>query len=206
MDREKAIDEAKFSSGELREALVERHSEETQQKLEQGRVAIAGLGGLGSNVAIALTRIGVGHLHLLDFDRVDLTNLNRQQYFLDQVGRYKTEALSETLQRINPYLDIRFDTVKITDENIKELFQADEIVCEAFDVPEYKAMLVSGILEHFPEKKLIAASGRTPLPYTEEEFYQGLSAVVTVVVSLWSWWKNNSFTAKAIRADHARRK
>ena len=70
MDREKAIDEAKFSSGELREALVERHSEETQQKLEQGRVAIAGLGGLGSNVAIALTRIGVGHLHLLDFDRV----------------------------------------------------------------------------------------------------------------------------------------
>lgn len=68
MDREKAIDEAKFSSGELREALVERHSEETQQKLEQGRVAIAGLGGLGSNVAIALTRIGVGHLHLLDFD------------------------------------------------------------------------------------------------------------------------------------------
>ena len=126
MDREKAIDEAKFSSGELREALVERHSEETQQKLEQGRVAIAGLGGLGSNVAIALTRIGVGHLHLLDFDPVDLTNLNRQQYFLDQVGRYKTEALSETLQRINPYLDIRFDTVKITDENIQELFQADE--------------------------------------------------------------------------------
>ena len=159
MDREKAIDEAKFSSGELWEALVERHSEETQQKLEQGRVAIAGLGGLGSNVAIALTRIGVGHLHLLDFDRVDLTNLNRQQYFLDQVGRYKTEALSETLQRINPYLDIRFDTVKITDENIQELFQADEIVCEAFDVPEYKAMLVNGILEHFPEKKLIAASG-----------------------------------------------
>ena len=137
MDREKAIDEAKFSSGELREALVERHSEETQQKLEQGRVAIAGLGGLGSNVAIALTRIGVGHLHLLDFDRVDLTNLNRQQYFLDQVGRYKTEALSETLQRINPYLDIRFDTVKITDENIKELFLEDEIVCEAFDVPEF---------------------------------------------------------------------
>ena len=67
MDREKAIDESKFSFGELREALVERHSEETQQKLERGRVAIAGLGGLGSNVAIALTRIGVGHLHLLDF-------------------------------------------------------------------------------------------------------------------------------------------
>ena len=152
MNREQQIDDAKFSPEDLRAALVERHSEETQQKLEVGRVAIAGLGGLGSN-------IGVGHLHLLDFDRIDLTNLNRQQYFLDQVGWYKTEALAETLQRISPYLDIRFDTVKITEENIKELFEADDIVCEAFDVPECKAMLVSGILEHFPEKKLIAASG-----------------------------------------------
>ena len=94
--------------------------EETQQKLEVGRVAIAGLGGLGSNIAVAPARIGVGHLHLLDFDRIDLTNLNRQQYFLDQVGWYKTEALAETLQRISPYLDIRFDTVKITEENIKK--------------------------------------------------------------------------------------
>ena len=159
MNREQQIGDAKFSPEDLRAALVERHSEETQQKLEVGRVAIAGLGGLGSNIAVALARIGVGHLHLLDFDRIDLTNLNRQQYFLDQVGWYKTEALAETLQRISPYLDIRFDTVKITEENIKELFEADDIVCEAFDVPECKAMLVSGILEHFPEKKLIAASG-----------------------------------------------
>ena len=151
MNREQQIGDAKFSPEDLRAALVERHSEETQQKLEVGRVAIAGLGGLGSNIAVALARIGVGHLHLLDFDRIDLTNLNRQQYFLDQVGWYKTEALAETLQRISPYLDIRFDTVKITEENIKELFEADDIVCEAFDVPECKAMLVSGILEHFPE-------------------------------------------------------
>ena len=143
----------------LEELLCARHTPGVYEKVKEARVAVAGLGGLGSNVAFALARIGVGHLHLVDFDRVDLTNLNRQQYFLDQVGWYKTEALSETLQRINPYLDIRFDTVKITDENIKELFQEDEIVCEAFDVPEYKAMLVSGILEHFPEKKLIAASG-----------------------------------------------
>ena len=96
MNREQQIDDAKFSPEDLRAALVERHSEETQQKLEVGRVAIAGLGGLGSNIAVALARIGVGHLHLLDFDRIDLTNLNRQQYFLDQVGWYKTEALAET--------------------------------------------------------------------------------------------------------------
>ena len=147
------------SREEIRAALLDRHTAATQDKLDAAHVAICGCGGLGSTIAVALTRIGVGHLHLIDFDRVDMTNLNRQQYFLDQVGWYKTEALSETLQRINPYLDIRFDTVKITDENIQELFQEDEIVCEAFDVPEYKAMLVSGILEHFPEKKLIAASG-----------------------------------------------
>ena len=73
-------------------------------------------------------------------------------------------------------------------------------------MPDRETILRSITLAAVLVNQLIAASGRTPLPYTEEEFYQGLSAVVTVVVSLWSWWKNNSFTAKAIRADHARRK
>ena len=65
-------------------------------------MAVAGLGGLGSNIAVSLARLGVGHLHLIDFDRVDVTNLNRQQYFADQVGMPKTEALRENLLRINP--------------------------------------------------------------------------------------------------------
>ena len=86
-----------FSKEDINQALWERHSLETQEKLSSGRVAIAGLGGLGSNVAFALARIGVGHLHLIDFDRVDLTNLNRQQYFLKHVGRNKTDALKEQL-------------------------------------------------------------------------------------------------------------
>lgn len=144
---------------EIQAALEERHSPETQEKLSKGKVAIAGLGGLGSNVAFALTRIGVGHLHLIDFDRVDLTNLNRQQYFLEHVGMYKTEALCSLLKKINPYLDIRTDCVKVTEDNIKELFADEDIICEAFDRPEAKSTLVCGILEHFPEKKLVAASG-----------------------------------------------
>ena len=74
-------------------ALNERHSPEKQKLLSAGRVAIAGLGGLGSNVAYALARIGVGHLHLIDFDVVDITNLNRQQYFMEHIGMYKTDAL-----------------------------------------------------------------------------------------------------------------
>lgn len=77
---------------EIIEALNERHSPEKQKLLSEGHVAVAGLGGLGSNVAYALARIGVGHLHLIDFDVVDITNLNRQQYFIDQIGMYKNRC------------------------------------------------------------------------------------------------------------------
>ena len=92
---------------EIQAALEERQSPEKQKKLSEGRVTIAGLGGLGSNVAYALARIGVGHLHLIDFDVVDITNLNRQQYFTEHIGMYKTDALKSLLQKINPYIDIQ---------------------------------------------------------------------------------------------------
>ena len=144
---------------EIKAALEERHSPEIQEKLSAGRVAIAGLGGLGSNVAYSLTRIGVGHLHLIDFDVVDITNLNRQQYFMEHLGMPKTDALESLLKKINPYLDIQTDCVRVTEDNIRELFGEWDIVCEAFDDPDAKAMLVNGILEHFPEKKLVSASG-----------------------------------------------
>ena len=90
---------------------------------------------------------------------VDITNLNRQQYFMEHIGMYKTDALKSLLLKINPYLDIRTDCVKVTEENLKELFADAQIVCEAFDNPVAKAMLVNGILEHFPEKYLVGASG-----------------------------------------------
>lgn len=144
---------------EIKAALEERHSPEIQEKLSAGRVAIAGLGGLGSNVAYSLTRIGVGHLHLIDFDVVDITNLNRQQYFMAHLGMPKTDALESLLKKINPYLDIQTDCVRVTEDNIRELFGEWDIVCEAFDDPSAKAMLVNGILECFPEKKLVSASG-----------------------------------------------
>lgn len=144
---------------EIDAALETRHSRTVQERLRAGKVAVAGLGGLGSNVAVSLARIGVGHLHLIDFDRVDVANLNRQQYFMRQIGRYKTDALKEELLEINPYLDIRTDCVRVTEENLEALFQEEEIVCEAFDDPECKAMLVNGILERFPEKIIVSASG-----------------------------------------------
>lgn len=143
----------------MREALNIRHGEDLQNKISAARVAVCGLGGLGSNIAIALARSGVGHLHLIDFDRVDLTNLNRQQYAVGQLGQYKTDALRETLSLVSPYCDVTCDTVRVTEENLPDLLKTEDYICEAFDRAEAKAMLVSGVLEHFPEKYLVAGSG-----------------------------------------------
>lgn len=143
----------------MREALNIRHGEDLQNKISTARVAVCGLGGLGSSIAIALARAGVGHLHLIDFDRVDLTNLNRQQYAVGQLGQYKTDALRETLSLVSPYCDVTCDTVRVTEENLPDLLRNEDYICEAFDRAEAKAMLVSGVLEHFPEKYLVAGSG-----------------------------------------------
>ena len=144
---------------ELNEALAERHGREIQGILARSGAAVAGLGGLGSNIAFSLARTGIGYLHLIDFDRVDITNLNRQQYFIHQIGMEKTEALKENLLQINPYLEIRTDFVKVEEGNIRELLEEDRYICEAFDKAENKAMLVNAVLEQFPEKYLVAASG-----------------------------------------------
>ena len=143
----------------MRDALNIRHGEDLQNKISAARVAVCGLGGLGSNIAIALARAGVGHLHLIDFDRVDLTNLNRQQYAVGQLGQYKTDALRETLSLVSPYCDVTCDTIQVTEETLPDLLKTEDYICEAFDRAEAKAMLVSGVLEHFPEKYLVAASG-----------------------------------------------
>ncbi len=141
------------------DALVERHGPELQEKFHAARVAVCGLGGLGSNIAIALARAGVGALHLIDFDRVDISNLNRQQYFVEQLGAWKTEALAENLSRINPWCRLTTQTLRVTEENIPELFHEDDVICEAFDKPEAKAMLVQGVLEHWPDKPLVSGVG-----------------------------------------------
>jgi len=147
----------------FRAALVARHGAARQAKFDAARVAVCGLGGLGSNVAIALARAGVGHLHLIDFDRVEPSNLNRQQYAAAQVGLPKAEALRANLAAVNPFCDVMAETVRVTSENLAALLTDDDIVCEAFDRAEAKAMLVSGVLEAFPEKSVVAASGMSGL-------------------------------------------
>ena len=144
-------------------ALAARHGEELQKRLGDARVAVCGLGGLGSNIAIALARAGVGHLHLIDFDCVDLSNLNRQQYFVSQLGMPKTEAMRENLRQIAPYCEVLADQTRMTSDNLTQLLVNEQVVCEAFDAPEAKAMLVNGVLEHFPKTWLVAGNGMAGL-------------------------------------------
>ena len=147
------------SKKEWTDALIVRHGFELHRRFSSATVAICGLGGLGSNIAVALARAGIGKLLLIDFDRVDITNLHRQQYKANQIGLYKTDALAENISEISPYTEVETVIQKITEENFAVLLKDSDIVCEAFDNAESKAMLVNGILEQMPDCYLVAASG-----------------------------------------------
>ena len=144
-------------------ALEKRQGKELVKKLQDSSVVICGLGGLGSNIALTLARAGVGKLCLIDFDKVDLANLNRQQYTFSQIGMFKADALKENIRAISPYTEIITHNVRIDDGNIQQLVRDYDIVCEAFDKAENKAMLVNTVLERFPEKYLVSGSGMAGL-------------------------------------------
>ena len=143
--------------------LAAKHGALLQKKFAAASVAVCGAGGLGSNIAIALARAGVGRLKIIDFDKIEITNLNRQQYFADQIGMFKAVALKENLSRIAPYCEFEAEVTKITEENVTSLLKGFPIVCEAFDKAEAKAMLVNAILENMPETYLVAGSGMASL-------------------------------------------
>ncbi|APG27889.1 thiamine biosynthesis protein ThiF [Syntrophotalea acetylenivorans] len=144
---------------ELEAQLVARHSPGVHKRLKQATVGIAGLGGLGSPIAVALARSGIGRLILVDFDVVEPSNLNRQQYFVDQLGQPKAHALKDTLARINPYVTVEAHVLRLTPENVSELFSEVDVQVEAFDAAEQKAMLVETFLSQCPGKPLVAGSG-----------------------------------------------
>lgn len=143
-------------------ALEQRHGKVLQEKISSASVAICGLGGLGSNVAIALARAGVGSLILVDYDRVDISNLHRQQYNVSQLGEYKTDAMKQILEEIAPYCNVTAYTEKLTEDNLSLVSECD-IVCECFDDAQSKAMLVDKITQFYPEKYIVAASGMSGL-------------------------------------------
>jgi len=147
------------SKEELEALMAARHTPGVHERVRKATVGIAGVGGLGSAVAIALARIGVGHLVVADFDVVEPSNLNRQQYFVDQIGLPKVIALKDNLRRIHPYVRVTTFNGRLTPDNLPEVFAEADVMVEAFDAADQKAMLTETFLGRCPEKPLVAASG-----------------------------------------------
>lgn len=139
--------------------LIERHGQQVFDTLAKAHVGIAGLGGLGSNIAMMLARSGVGHLLLIDFDSVEPSNLNRQHYMVSHLGMPKSEAIKDLILQANPFIQLDTRCLRITGENVPELFTGCDLVCEAFDKPEAKAELVNSLLENCPGLPILSGSG-----------------------------------------------
>ncbi len=159
---------ARPTENEMRKALEQRQGKGVTDKFASSVVAVCGLGGLGSNIAVSLARAGVGRLILIDFDQVDVSNLNRQQYKADQVGMYKTEALCENLLEIAPYIRLTLYSCRITPDNFERLLEDADVICEAFDNADYKAMLAECVLERMPDRYYVAASGMAGIGPADE--------------------------------------
>ncbi len=143
---------------DIENIMLQRYGADVYEKITNASVAVCGLGGLGSNIAVSLARCGVGRMLLIDYDRVDLSNINRQQYSLEHIGLYKTDAIRRIIESINPYLDIEYKNIKLTAENAVNILSGFKIVCEAFDNAEEKATLVNTLLEK-TNAIVIAGSG-----------------------------------------------
>ena len=130
-----------------------------EEKLGGAVVGVAGLGGLGSTVAVALARAGVGKLVVVDFDDVDESNLDRQYYFVDQIGQGKVEAMKDNLGRINPEVEVEGHRQKLDGDNILEIFDGADVVAECFDKAEEKQMIVEAVLSKMEAVPIVSVSG-----------------------------------------------
>jgi sulfur carrier protein ThiS adenylyltransferase len=132
---------------------------EFYDKLKKATVGIAGLGGLGSTVAVALARTNIGNLIIADFDTIEKSNLNRQHYLLGQLGEYKTDAMIENLKHINPQVKVEGYKQKLTTENIPEIFADTDVIAECFDKADEKKMLVETVLTKMERVVVVTVSG-----------------------------------------------
>ena len=143
----------------LKAMIASRNSPELNAALASGCVGVAGLGGLGSNIALSLARTGVAKLVLADFDVVEPSNLNRQQYFVRHIGMKKTDALKELIAEVNPFVEVETHDIFLDEKNVASVFGECEILCEAFDNVAGKAMILNEAGASLKEKKIIGASG-----------------------------------------------
>ena len=149
------------------EDLLKRNVKGISKKLKKTRVCILGLGGLGSNVAILLARSGIGFLKLVDFDTIEASNLNRQQYRVSHIGMKKTQAMKSIIREINPFVEVDILDIKADRENIYSIVGDIEIVVEAFDRAETKAMILEELLTD-KNKIVVSASGMAGLGSANE--------------------------------------
>ena len=143
----------------LRSMIASRNSPELNSALQNACVGVAGLGGLGSNIALSLARAGVAKLVLADFDVVEPSNLNRQQYYVRHIGMKKTDAMKELIADVNPFVEVVTRDVFLDAVNVAEIFAPCSIVCEAFDNAVGKAMMVNEAGASLADKQIIGASG-----------------------------------------------
>ncbi len=169
---------------EMEALMAARHTPGVHAVLKRSCVGIAGLGGLGSAIAIALARVGVGKLVLVDFDVVEPSNLNRQQYFFDQVGMLKTQALSANLSRVNPYVALETHTERLTPANVPTIFAQVDVLAEAFDVAEEKAMLTESFRRAHPKTPIVVATGLAGHAPSNTVVTRKLGTGITVVGDL----------------------
>lgn len=139
--------------------LFERNVPGMTEKLRPATVGIAGCGGLGSNVAVSLVRAGVGRLVLADFDTVEASNLNRQHYFQRDIGRPKVEALKDHLLAIHPQVEVVIHNLRLTLDNVPDLFGGVDVMIEAFDKAEAKQWLIETWLSARPEIPMVCGNG-----------------------------------------------
>ena len=143
----------------LRAMIASRNSPELNLALSKAVIGVAGLGGLGSNIALSLARVGVKKLVLADFDVVEPSNLNRQQYFVRHIGLKKIQALKELINDVNPFVEVETHDIFLDEKNVASVFGECEILCEAFDNVAGKAMILNEAGASLKDKKIIGASG-----------------------------------------------
>lgn len=135
--------------------------QEIKEVLKDKTVGIAGCGGLGSNCAVALARVGVGKLIIADFDIIEESNLNRQYYFHHQIGKQKVHCLKENIKLINPTIEISANQIKLDAHDIYDLYKDCDIIVEAFDNAEMKQIIIETICERLPITPLVIGLGMT---------------------------------------------
>ena len=129
------------------------------EKLKNKTVGIAGCGGLGSNCAVALARVGVGKLVIADFDVIEESNLNRQYYFYSQIGTKKSDSLKDNIKLINPSCKVDAHDIKLDSHSIIDIYSNCDVIVEAFDRADMKQLIIETVLEKLPQTPLVIGLG-----------------------------------------------